>query len=55
MDTVLRSAAVYIFLMIVLRLSGKRTLKDVTVFDFVLLLAISETVQQALDLVGAKL
>lgn len=34
--------------MLVFRLAGKRTLKDVTVFDFVLLLVISEAVQEAL-------
>jgi uncharacterized membrane protein YcaP (DUF421 family) len=34
--------------MITFRIAGKRTLKDVTVFDFVLLLVLSESVQQAL-------
>lgn len=48
MDAVLRAAVVYIFLLLVLRLSGKRTLAQVTPFDFVLLLIISEATQQAL-------
>jgi uncharacterized membrane protein YcaP (DUF421 family) len=48
MDAVIRAAVVYVFLLVVLRLSGKRTLAQVTTFDFVLLLIISEATQQAL-------
>ena len=48
MDTVLRSAAVYIFLMLIFRISGKRSLSQITTFDFILLLIISEATQQAL-------
>jgi len=48
MDTVLRSAAVYIFLLVIFRISGKRSLSQITTFDFVLLLIISEATQQAL-------
>lgn len=48
MDSVIRAALVYGALLVLLRLSGKRTLSDVTVFDFVLLLIISEATQQAL-------
>lgn len=48
MDAVLRGAAIYIVLLIVLRLSGRRTLGEMTAFDFVLLLIIAETTQQAL-------
>lgn len=48
MESVLRGAAVYLVLMVVLRASGKRALSQVTAFDFVLLLIISETTQQAL-------
>jgi uncharacterized membrane protein YcaP (DUF421 family) len=48
MDTVLRSAAVYIFLLIVFRISGKRSLSQITTFDFILLLIISEATQEAL-------
>ena len=48
MDTVLRSAIVYIFLLIIFRISGKRSLSQLTTFDFILLLIISEATQQAL-------
>jgi uncharacterized membrane protein YcaP (DUF421 family) len=48
MDTVIRGIAIYLFLMLVFRLTGKRSLGQVTTFDFVLLLIISETTQQAL-------
>jgi uncharacterized membrane protein YcaP (DUF421 family) len=47
-EQILRTIGIYAFLMVVFRFSGKRTLKDVTVFDFVLLLVLSEGVQQAL-------
>lgn len=48
METVLRSLVVYFFLLVVFRLAGKRTLAQITAFDFVLLLIIGETTQQAL-------
>lgn len=48
MDTVIRGLFVYLFLLIVLRLSGKRSLSQMTTFDFVLTLILSETVQQAM-------
>lgn len=48
MDAVLRAAAIYFALLIIFRLSGKRTLVQVTTFDFVLLLIVSEATQQAL-------
>jgi uncharacterized membrane protein YcaP (DUF421 family) len=48
MEQILRSIGIYAFLMIAFRICGKRTLKDITVFDFVLLLVLSEGVQQAL-------
>jgi uncharacterized membrane protein YcaP (DUF421 family) len=48
METVLRSVAVYVFLLIVFRISGKRLLSQITTFDFILLLIISEATQQAL-------
>jgi uncharacterized membrane protein YcaP (DUF421 family) len=47
MEAVLRIAAVYFLLMFLVRLSGHRTLADISPFDFVLLLVISELVQQA--------
>lgn len=48
MDALLRGLAVYAFLLIVFRISGQRSLGQVTTFDFVLLLIIAETTQQAL-------
>jgi uncharacterized membrane protein YcaP (DUF421 family) len=48
MDSVIRGAIVYLFLLIVFRISGKRTLSEATTFDLVLLLIISETTQQAM-------
>lgn len=48
MDAILRAAAMYLFLLVVFRLSGKRVLADATTFDFVLLLIVSEATQQAL-------
>lgn len=48
MESVIRPALVYLFLLVLLRLTGKRTLAQVTTFDFVLLLIISEATQQAL-------
>lgn len=48
MDAVLRGAAIYLFLLLMFRVSGKRSLEQITTFDFVLLLIIAETTQQAL-------
>jgi uncharacterized membrane protein YcaP (DUF421 family) len=48
MDALLRGLSVYVVLLIIFRLSGQRSLGDVTTFDFVLLLIIAETTQQAL-------
>lgn len=48
MNVVIRVLAVYVFLLIVLRFAGKRSLAQMTMFDFVLLLILSETTQQAL-------
>lgn len=48
MDSVLRAAAIYFGLLVLLRLSGRRTLAELTTFDFVLLLIIGEATQQAL-------
>lgn len=49
MDSVLRALAVYMALLIVTRSAGRRTLAQVTVFDFVLVLIIAETTGQALQ------
>ncbi|HYE31167.1 MAG TPA: YetF domain-containing protein [Methylomirabilota bacterium] len=48
MESVIRGLVVYAFLLLVFRLSGKRTLSQSTNFDLVLLLIISETTQQAM-------
>jgi uncharacterized membrane protein YcaP (DUF421 family) len=48
MDPVLRSLAIYTFLLVVFRLAGKRTLADITPFDLVLLLIIGEATSQGL-------
>lgn len=48
MEAVVRGIVVYLFLLVVFRLSGKRTLSETSSFDLVLLLIISETVQEAL-------
>lgn len=48
MDAVIRAAVVYLFLLALFRLAGQRALSQVTTFDLVLLLIISEATQQAL-------
>lgn len=48
MDPVIRSAAVYVALLVLLRLAGRRTLMQMTNFAFVLLLIIGEATQNAL-------
>lgn len=48
MDSIIRAALVYIVLLLMFRLTGKRSLAQITTFDAVLLLIIAEAVQQAL-------
>ena len=48
MDVLVRGFLVYSFLLLLFRISGQRSLGQVTTFDFVLLLIIAETTQQAL-------
>lgn len=48
MEAVLRAAGVYLLLLFLFRLTGKRSLAQITTFDLVLLLIISEATQQAL-------
>ncbi len=48
MDSVLRALAVYGFLILLFRISGKRSLAQITTFDLVLGLIISEALQQAM-------
>src|SRR5690606_20897784 len=47
-DMILRAAAIYAFVWLVLRISGKRTMSEMTAFDFVLLLIFGEATQQAI-------
>jgi uncharacterized membrane protein YcaP (DUF421 family) len=47
-DAVLRAATVYLALMVIFRFTGKRAIAQMTTFDFVLLLIVSEATQQAL-------
>lgn len=42
METILRAVALYLIVWLVMRISGKRTLAQVTIFDFVLLLIVSQ-------------
>ena len=48
MNSVIRGLSIYAILLIATRLSGRRTMAQMTPFDFVLLLIIAETTQQAL-------
>jgi len=48
MQSVLRAVAIYGFLLLIFRVTGKRSLAQITAFDFVLLLIIGEATQQAL-------
>lgn len=48
MDAIVRAIVVYGLVWALFRVSGKRTLSEATTFDFVLLLIIAETTQQAL-------
>jgi len=48
MDIILRAATIYVFLFILFRATGKRSLAQITTFDLILLLIISEVTQQAM-------
>jgi uncharacterized membrane protein YcaP (DUF421 family) len=48
MDSVWRAAILYLFLLIVFRIAGRRTVAQITTFDFILLLIISEATQNFL-------
>mgnify|MGYP006197049103 CR=1 FL=1 len=48
MDSVIRGAIIYFIMLVIIRISGRRTMAQATPFDFVLLLIIAETTQQAL-------
>ncbi|MBM0169898.1 DUF421 domain-containing protein [Altererythrobacter sp. C41] len=48
MDSIIRGVAIYLLLVVIIRASGRRTMAQATPFDFVLLLIVAETTQQAL-------
>lgn len=48
MESVIRAVIVYFFLLVVFRIAGRRTLSEMTTFDFILILIVSETTQEAL-------
>jgi uncharacterized membrane protein YcaP (DUF421 family) len=48
MQSVFRAAAVYFILLLVFRVAGNRSVGQLTAFDFILLLIISEAIQQAM-------
>ncbi|CAJ0991132.1 hypothetical protein SODG_001255 [Sodalis praecaptivus] len=48
MDMVLRAGFIYILLIVVFHISGRRTLLEMNSFNFTLLLIISEACQQAI-------
>lgn len=48
MESVLRATAVYLMLLLVFRVSGNRSIGQITAFDFILLLIISEAIQEAM-------
>jgi uncharacterized membrane protein YcaP (DUF421 family) len=47
-ESVIRAAIVYVVLLVVFRFAGKRSLAQITTFDFILLLIIAEAVQPGL-------
>ncbi len=48
MELILRTFFIYLFILIVFRITGKRTLSQLTTFDFILLLMVGQATQQAL-------
>ena len=48
MESVVRATLVYLFLMVLFRIAGKRTLAQMSAFDVILLLVIGEATQQSL-------
>lgn len=48
MDSVIRAAVIYFLLLLIFRLAGNRSIGQLTAFDFVLLLVVSEAIQDAL-------
>lgn len=48
MESVIRAAIVFFVLLLLFRLTGKRSLAQITPFDFIILLVIGDTVQDAI-------
>ena len=48
MNPLIKGVAIYLFLLIIFRIMGRRSMAEITTFDFVLLLIIGEATQQAL-------
>ena len=48
MESVVRALVVYAVLMVLFRITGRRSLGQITTFDFILLLIISEAIQNGL-------
>lgn len=48
MESVIRGVTIYVFLWLIFRISGKRTLAETSPFELVLLLIISEVTNQAM-------
>jgi uncharacterized membrane protein YcaP (DUF421 family) len=48
MESVIRAAAIYGLLLLVFRFTGNRSLGQITTFDFILLLIISEAIQNGM-------
>jgi uncharacterized membrane protein YcaP (DUF421 family) len=48
LDIALRTAAVYLFILVGLRVSGKREIGQITIFDLVVLMLIANAVQNAM-------
>jgi uncharacterized membrane protein YcaP (DUF421 family) len=55
MEALIRGAAVYGLLLVVFRVTGKRSLGQITTFDFILLLIISEAIQNSMVGTGYSL
>lgn len=48
MNSILHATAIYVFLLVIFRIAGRRTLGQMTTFDFVLLIIVSEATQNAM-------
>lgn len=48
MGSVIRAIAVYLFMLVLIRIVGRRTLTQATTFDLILLIIVSEATQNAL-------